>query len=77
MFRRSERLPLEHVTGATGAVEVMSRTAARSLPPTRAGGQDDGTYMNSLKLYLGFVQRHSALGYPKKITLRDKQIFAF
>ena len=46
---------LEHATGATGAAgaagttEVVSRTAARSPPPTRAGGQDDGSYTNSLK----------------------------
>ena len=31
--------------------EVVSRTAARDPPPTRAGGQDDGSYTNSLKLY--------------------------
>ncbi len=36
-------------TGATGAAEVVSRTAAGSPPPTRAGGQDDGSYTNSLK----------------------------
>ena len=29
--------------------EVVSRRAARSPPPTRAGGQDDGSYTNSLK----------------------------
>ncbi len=46
---------LEHATGATGATgamgtsEVVSRTAARSPPPTRAGDQDDGSYTNSLK----------------------------
>ena len=50
---------LEHAAGATGATgatgtgEVVSRTAARSPPPTRAGGQDDGSYTNSLKLLLG------------------------
>ena len=44
---------LEFVTGAGGAAgerEMASRTAARSPPPTRAGGQDDGSYTNSLKL---------------------------
>ena len=40
---------LEHAAGATGATEVVSRTAAQSPPPTRAGGQDDGSYTNSLK----------------------------
>ncbi len=40
---------LEHATGAVGTSEVVSRTAARSPPPTRAGGQDDGSYTNSLK----------------------------
>ena len=37
-------------TGATGETETVARTAARSPPPTRAGGQDDGSYTNSLKL---------------------------
>ncbi len=37
-------------TGATGAAEVVSRTVARTPPPTHAGGQDDGSYTNSLKL---------------------------
>ena len=43
---------LELVTGAAGATgeaEMVARTAARSPPPTRAGGQDDGSYTNSLK----------------------------
>ena len=46
---------LEHstgATGATGATGMVSRTAARSPPPTRAGGQDDGSYTNSLQLYM-------------------------
>ena len=29
--------------------DQMSSTAARNLPTTRAGGQDDGSYTNSLK----------------------------
>ena len=44
---------LEHATGATGAAGtagVVSRTAARSPPPTRAGRQDDTSYTNSLKI---------------------------
>ena len=55
MFRLGERPLLEHTTGTTaatgaaGSTEVVSRTAARSPPPTRAGGQDDGSYTNSLK----------------------------
>ena len=43
---------LEFVTGATGATgagEVVARPAARTPHPTRAGGQDDGSYTNSLK----------------------------
>ena len=46
---------LEHTTestgsnGSTGSAEVLSRTGARSPPSTRAGGQDDGSYTNSLK----------------------------
>ena len=36
--------------GDTGEDEMVARTAARSPPPTRAGGQDDGSYTNSLKL---------------------------
>ncbi len=38
--------------GATGTGEVVSRTAARSPPPTRARGQDDGSYTTSLKISL-------------------------
>ena len=34
---------LEFVTASGGEAEVVSRTAARSSPPTRAGGQDDGS----------------------------------
>ena len=40
---------LEFVTGATGEGEVEARGAAQGPPPTRAGGQDDGSYTNSLK----------------------------
>ena len=29
--------------------DQVSETAARTLPSTRAGGQDDGSYTNSLK----------------------------
>ena len=35
-------------TGPTGAAEVVARSATRK---TRAGGQDDGSYTSSLKLY--------------------------
>ena len=41
---------LELATGATGATELVSKTVARTPPPTRAGGQDDGSYTNSLKI---------------------------
>ena len=40
---------LELATGATGATELVSKMVARIPPPTRAGGQDDGSYTNSLK----------------------------
>ena len=46
---------LELVTdaaAATAATEVVSRTAAPTPPSTRAGGQDDGSYTNSLKLMI-------------------------
>ena len=33
----------------TGTTEVVSRTVAGTPPSTRAGGQDDGSYTNSLK----------------------------
>ncbi len=36
-------------TGAAGATEVVSSTVGRTPPPTHAGGQDDGSYTNSLK----------------------------
>ena len=35
---------------ATESAEVVSRTVARTPPPTHAGGQDDGSYTNSLKI---------------------------
>ena len=36
--------------GETGETEVVhSKTAARTPLPTHAGGQDDGSYTNSLK----------------------------
>ena len=35
--------------GETGETEVVSKTAARTPLPTYAGGQDDGSYTNSLK----------------------------
>ena len=40
---------LEFVTGATGETEVVSKPAPQTPPPTHAGGQDDGSYTNSLK----------------------------
>ena len=46
---------LEFVTepgGATEPGEVVSRPATRTPHPTRTGGQDDGSYTNSLKLKL-------------------------
>ena len=36
-------------TDRTGMAEVVSKTAARTPLPTHAGGQDDGSYTNSLK----------------------------
>ena len=38
------------VTAATEAAEVVSRSVAQTPPPTHAGGQDDGSYTNSLKI---------------------------
>ena len=47
---RSAFLALEaEVAGATEVAEVVSKTAARTPLPTHAGGQDDGSYTNSLK----------------------------
>ena len=46
---------LELAAGATGAGEVVAGSAARTPHPTRAGGQDDGSYTNSLKLYLSII----------------------
>ena len=36
-------------TGAAGEGEVVSKPAPQTPPPTHAGGQDDGSYTNSLK----------------------------
>ena len=41
---------LELYMGAAGAAEVVSKTVTRTPPSTRAGGQDYGSYTNSLKL---------------------------
>ena len=35
--------------------DQVSSTAARNLPTTRTGGQDDGSYTNSLKSNLIYV----------------------
>ena len=35
-------------TGEAGETEVVSKTVARTPLPTHAGGQDDGSYTNSL-----------------------------
>ena len=43
---------LEFVTEPTEPGEVVSRPATRTPHPTRTGGQDDGSYTNSLKLSL-------------------------
>ena len=40
------------------SAEVVSKTLAQTPPPTHAGGQDDGSYTNSLKLT-------RCLGYAK------------
>ena len=40
----------EFCTGSTGSSGNGGRTAGPNLPSTRAGGQDDGSYTNSLKL---------------------------
>ena len=49
---------LELATGAAGdagEAEVVSKPAPQTPPPTHAGGQDDGSYTNSLK-YGVFIQ---------------------
>ena len=67
IFSNPPRLPTESslrehaagatgATGATGAAEVVSRTVARTPPSTHAGGQDDGSYTNSLKLHPACVR---------------------
>ena len=40
---------LEHAAEVTAVTEMVSRMLARSPPSTHAGGQDDGSYTNSLK----------------------------
>ena len=43
-------------TGATGGRQSEPKPPAQSHPSTRAGGQDDVSYTNSLKLKLqGFI----------------------
>ena len=43
-----------------------SSAAARDPPATRAGGQDDSSYTNSLKLYF---PQHLRFGYPFSLSL--------
>ncbi len=37
--------------GEGGEGEVVSKTAPQTPPPTHAGGQDDGSYTNSLNKF--------------------------
>ena len=64
---------LELVAAATADAadgEVVSRTAARGPPPTRAGGQDDGSKISSLKLHwiidFFFSMVILSIGFPGK-----------
>ena len=42
---------LEFIRGSPGiAPDQVSESAAQTLPSTPAGGQDDGSYTNSLKI---------------------------
>ncbi len=41
--------------------DQVSESAAQTLPSTRAGGQDDGSYTNSLKPALSFADLPSRL----------------
>ncbi len=40
---------------ATDEGEVVSRPATRTPHPTRTGGQDDGSYTNSLKISCTYI----------------------
>ena len=56
----------ELVAAAAGEREVVARTAARSTLLTRAGGQDDSSYTNSLKLSLNV---HRERPDPKELEM--------
>ena len=43
-------------TDAADSAEVVSKTLAQTPPPTHAGGQDDGSYTNSLKLCISKIK---------------------
>ena len=45
--------------GATDSGEVVSKPAPQTPPPTHAGGQDDGSYTNSLKLGIRVIEQTS------------------
>ena len=47
---RTKYCLLEFEAEKTGEAEVVSKTLARTPPSTHAGGQDDGSYTNSLKI---------------------------
>ena len=46
---------LEHSAGEAGEAGMVPRAAAQTPPSTRAGGQDDGSYTNSLKIFVRCV----------------------
>ena len=60
---------LELTTGTAGANEVVARGAAQGPPPTRARGQDDGSYTNSLKLQ----KKYENLNHYHSSFLRVRQ----
>ena len=67
---------LELATGEAEVTEVVSKTLAQTPPSTHAGGQDDGSYTNSLKLAT-VTQTPSKIGpyWAKKNMLGPLDLF--
>ena len=67
--KNSKNEPAGISTGSTGSTGNEATTAGPNPPSTRAGGQDDGSYTNSLKLFTTcacFVLAYYPSGYIEK-----------
>ena len=64
-------------TDETGKVEVVSKTVARTPLATQAGGQDDNSYTNSLKLEYNMIRVHASVGKHVSYIYISKYIYTY